>query len=93
MANKIDIKFCIDIKDELVSELKDMRNSLFYKEDEIKKLKENIMEKETQIRKMRVRIAENCQHEWETDYIDCINGYKLSVPIKYCKLCELTDAT
>ena len=32
----------------------------------------------------------NCQHNWITDSVDSMKGYKQGIIIKYCEKCELS---
>ena len=32
----------------------------------------------------------NCEHNWVTDSVDSMKGYKQGIIIKYCEKCELT---
>ena len=69
----------------------DMR---YYKKillEDIRILKDKLFEKELELKQLNTNIIENCDHEWIIDYIDSIQGYKLSQRIKYCKKCEYTD--
>ena len=34
-----------------------------------------------------------CDHNWIDDNIDCLDGYKLSIPIRYCLYCEMNYNT
>ena len=79
--------------DELYSETKEISNSIFYKEGEIKDLKKILEEKTTLLNKLKIELINTCNHDWETDFVDSMKDYKLSIPIRYCRKCELTDCT
>ena len=80
-------------KYELTSEITDISNSIFFKEGEVKNLKVKLEEKRELLRKITNDLINICDHVWETDFIDSMKGYKLAIPIRYCKKCELTDCT
>ena len=93
MTNFINVDFCIELRDKLSAELKELKNILYFKKEEIKQLENLIEKKESTITELKTKIINNCNHEWENDFIDSLEGYKLSVPIRYCIKCELNDAT
>jgi hypothetical protein len=53
-------------------------------------LKEELKEKEADLKKAEEYLLFNCEHNWVTDSIDCIKGYKQCVRITYCSECELS---
>ena len=53
-------------------------------------LKEEIKEKEDSLKKVETYLKWNCNHNWVTDSIDSMKGYKQGIRIKYCEKCELT---
>ncbi len=93
MSGVISVDFNIELRDKLAIELSDLKNMLYFKNEEIKQLKNLIEKKETVMTKLKTEIINNCNHEWENDFIDSMEGYKLSIPIRYCIKCELNDAT
>ncbi len=93
MSGVISVDFNIELRDKLAIELSDLKNMLYFKNEEIKQLKNLIEKKETVMTALKTEIINNCNHEWENDFIDSMEGYKLSIPIRYCIKCELNDAT
>jgi len=93
MSGVISVDFNIELRDKLAIELSDLKNMLYFKNEEIKQLKNLIEKKETVMTGLKTEIINNCNHEWENDFIDSMEGYKLSIPIRYCIKCELNDAT
>ncbi len=77
----------------LKNELHALKNTLFYKEEEVKNLKYDIEKKQEQLLEHNIIVVQNCEHEWENDFIDSMIPYRLSQPIRYCTKCELTDCT
>ena len=59
-------------------------------ENDIQNCKNYIYEKEGVLKKITDLIQNECKHDIITDYIDMLEGYKESVRIKYCKVCEKT---
>ena len=57
---------------------------------EIVNLKEELKEKEADLKKAKTYLKYNCKHNWITDSIDQMKGYKQGIIIKYCEKCELT---
>jgi len=57
---------------------------------EIVNLKEELKEKEEDLKKANIYLKYNCDHNWVTDSIDQMKGYKQGIIIKYCENCELT---
>ena len=53
-------------------------------------LKEELKEKEDSLKKVETYSKWNCNHNWITDSIDSMKGYKQGIIIKYCEKCELT---
>ena len=53
-------------------------------------LKEELKEKEEELKRFETYLKYNCVHDWQTDYIDSMLGYKQGIMIKYCSKCELT---
>jgi hypothetical protein len=47
-------------------------------------------EKRMQIDCINKFLLERCDHDWVTDYIDHMKGYRLSEMIIYCAHCELS---
>ena len=93
MTDQVDINFCLDMMAELKRGLRNLKNSLFYRELEIKNLKLEIEQKASTISELNIAIIENCNHEWVNDFVDSMFPYRLSQPIRYCTKCELTDCT
>ena len=58
---------------------------------EIVNLKEELKEKEEDLKKAETYLKFNCNHNWITDSIDSMEGYKEGIIIKYCTECELSD--
>ncbi len=81
----------ISAKDELMEKLKENRNKIFFKQNEIKDLRTDNEALEEKLVTLNKEIHDTCPHDWEHDFIDSLQGYKLAQPIKYCKICELTD--
>jgi len=77
--NNIDNNIMIETINHLKYSLKELKNLVFYKEEMLKKL---ILYQQ-----------ENCKHNWIIDSTDQIDGYKESVNIKYCTICNCTDTT
>jgi len=88
MANINDL---ISTKEELMGRLKGNNNEIFFKQNEIKDLKVSNEALEAKLVTLNKEIQETCPHDWEHDFIDSLQGYKLSQPIKYCNICKLTD--
>ena len=57
---------------------------------EIVNLREELKEKEADLKKVETYLKYNCQHNWITDSVDSMKGYKQGIIIKYCEKCELT---
>ena len=73
--------------------LHDMNSILEWKhklESNINKLNYELEEKKEELNNIYKYLYKNCKHEIVQDYIDHMDGYKLSIPIKYCTKCELT---
>lgn len=72
-----------------------MDNDILYElklvlEKEIKQYKDIIFEKEEILKNINKKIQDNCNHRIITDHIDQMEGYKESIQIKYCEICEKT---
>lgn len=63
--------------DHIKMSINELDNMVFYKKELLKKL---ILYQQSM-----------CKHNWNIDYIDQLDGYKESVRIKYCDICEYTD--
>ena len=57
---------------------------------EVVNLREELKEKEADLKKANTYLKYNCNHNWITDSIDQMKGYKQGIIIKYCEKCELT---
>ena len=57
---------------------------------EVVNLREELKEKEADLKKVETYLKYNCQHNWITDSVDSMKGYKQGIIIKYCEKCELT---
>ena len=53
-------------------------------------LREELKEKEADLKKAETYLKYNCQHNWITDSVDSMKGYKQGIIIKYCEKCELS---
>ena len=53
-------------------------------------LREELKEKEADLKKVETYLKYNCQHNWITDSVDSMKGYKQGIIIKYCEKCELS---
>ena len=53
-------------------------------------LREELKEKEADLKKVETYLKYNCQHNWITDSVDSMEGYKQGIIIKYCEKCELS---
>ena len=72
----------------------DMQSIISYKiktYQEVVNLKEELKEKEEDLKKAETYLKFNCNHNWITDSIDSMEGYKEGIIIKYCTECELSD--
>ena len=56
---------------------------------EIVNLKEELKDKEENLKKVETYLKYNCDHNWITDSIDSMKGYKEGIIIKYCDKCEM----
>ena len=56
---------------------------------EIVNLKEELKEKEEDLLKVKKYLNVHCKHNWVTDSIDSMEGYKQGIIIKYCDNCEM----
>ena len=57
---------------------------------EVVNLREELKEKEADLKKVETYLKYNCQHNWITDSVDSMEGYKQGIIIKYCEKCELS---
>ena len=57
---------------------------------EVVNLREELKEKEADLKKAETYLKYNCQHNWITDSVDSMKGYKQGIIIKYCEKCELS---
>jgi hypothetical protein len=57
---------------------------------EVVNLREELNEKEADLKKVETYLKYNCQHNWITDSVDSMKGYKQGIIIKYCDKCELS---
>jgi hypothetical protein len=57
---------------------------------EVVNLREELKEKEADLKKVKTYLKYNCQHNWITDSVDSMKGYKQGIIIKYCEKCELS---
>jgi len=64
-----------------------------YLEREIISMENKLKDYSAEFENVSTFILNNCKHEWINDNIDQMEGYRLSVPIKYCNKCSLTDST
>ena len=64
-----------------------------YLEREIISMENKLKDYSVEFENVKTFIFNNCKHEWINDNIDQMEGYRLSVPIKYCNKCCLTDNT
>ena len=53
-------------------------------------MREELKEKEADLKKVETYLKYNCQHNWITDSVDSMKGYKQGIIIKYCEKCELS---
>ena len=53
-------------------------------------LKEELREKKEELHRFETYLKFNCNHDWVTDYVDNMSGYKQGIMIRYCSKCELT---
>ena len=64
-----------------------------YLEREIISMEHKLKDYTIEFENVKTFILNNCKHEWVNDNIDQMEGYKLSVPIKYCNKCQSTYNT
>lgn len=64
-----------------------------YLEREIISMENKLKDYSVEFENVKTFILNNCKHEWINDNVDQMEGYKLSVPIKYCNKCYLTNNT
>ena len=56
---------------------------------QIVNIREELKDKEDDLKIAEDYLLVNCEHNWVTDSVDSMKGYKQSIPIKYCTECEL----
>ena len=74
-------------------EIKGLSDIIAYKKrlyQEVVNLREELKEKEADLKKVETYLKYNCQHNWITDSVDSMEGYKQGIIIKYCEKCELS---
>jgi len=74
-------------------EIKGLSDIIAYKKrlyQEVVNLREELKEKEADLKKVETYLKYNCQHNWITDSVDSMKGYKQGIIIKYCEKCELS---
>ena len=74
-------------------EIKGLSDIIAYKKrlyQEVVNLREELKEKESDLKKVETYLKYNCQHNWITDSVDSMKGYKQGIIIKYCEKCELS---
>ena len=74
-------------------EIKGLSDIIAYKKrlyQEVVNLREELKEKEADLKKVETYLKYNCQHNWITDSVDSMKGYKQGIIIKYCENCELS---
>lgn len=86
MEVKVKVNGCTVILDSMDCILEWKRKT----ESQINKLNYELNEKKEELDNIYKYLYENCKHEIVQDYVDQMDGYKLSIPIKYCTKCELT---
>lgn len=52
-----------------------------------------LKEEKEKLEKFNKYMYYKCEHSWVDDHIDCLEGYKLAVPIRYCEHCEMNYQT
>ena len=57
---------------------------------ELKQLKDMIYFKEELLKKITAQLQDECEHRIVIDHVDLLAGYRESVKIKYCEVCEKT---
>ena len=62
-------------------------------ENKIAYLEIALKEEKEKLEKFNKYMCYKCKHSWIDDHIDCLEGYKLAVPIRYCEYCELNYNT
>lgn len=62
-------------------------------ENRIVHLELALKEEKEKLEKFNKYMCRFCQHNWIDDHIDCLEGYKLAVPIRYCQHCEMNYQT
>ena len=61
--------------------------------NKIANLEIELKEEKEKLVKFNSFLSKTCSHSWIDDHIDCLDGYKLSVPIRYCEHCEMNYQT
>ncbi len=64
-----------------------------YLEREIISMENKLKDYSVEFENVKTFILNNCKHEWINDNVDQMEGYRLSVPIKYCNKCCLSKNT
>ena len=59
----------------------------------IARLEIELKEEKEKMEKFNKYMCYKCDHNWIDDNIDCLDGYKLSIPIRYCLYCEMNYNT
>lgn len=62
-------------------------------ENKIAHLEIALKEEKDKLEKFNKYMCYNCEHSWVDDHIDCLDGYRLAVPIRYCENCEMNYQT
>jgi len=76
-----------------IVEINGLSDIISYKKrlyQEVVNLREELKEKEADLKKVKTYLKYNCQHNWITDSVDSMKGYKQGIIIKYCEKCELS---
>ncbi len=60
---------------------------------EVMFMESELGDKKRALADVNLLISELCEHDWITDHIDQLAGYKQSQPIVYCSKCDATRAT
>ncbi len=59
-------------------------------EREVDRLTHKLKEKKETLDDIYKYLHKNCKHEIVHDFVDQMDGYKLSIPITYCTKCNLS---
>ena len=81
------------IECDCVVRIENIEDIIFYKQrvyQEVVNLRELLKEKEDNLQHAQKYLAVNCRHNWVTDSIDSMKGFKEGIIIKYCEKCELS---